>query len=135
MAEQADKTPDELEESPPQADSGAIPADELETILDQHHIWIESEGEEGKRADFERAVLLEAYFQGADLRGANFSQANLLGAELQNANLFRADLSNAPSTPRQSSKDKPAKRQSRRCPAYPGKYAGGRSQTGQNETR
>jgi len=95
MAERADKTPEELEQSPTESGPEIISPGELEEMLDHHRIWVESEGKDGQRADFQRAVLHDAYLQGADLRGANFCQANLLGAELQNANLQGADFSEA----------------------------------------
>ncbi len=95
MPEPADKTPEELEDSPPESGPRGIPPDELEEILDRHRLWLDSRGEEGERADFHRAILQDAYLQGADLRAANFHQASLQGAELQNANLHKADLSEA----------------------------------------
>lgn len=43
-------------------------ADNLKTILENHHKWLAGDGE---RADLERADLEGAYLEGADLRGAN----------------------------------------------------------------
>ena len=40
---------------------------QLKEILDQHQLWLDSDGEQGRRAD---------------LRGANLDGANLRGAEL-----------------------------------------------------
>jgi len=57
---------------------------ELQTILDQHKIWLEDRSK-GKRADF----------SDADLRGADLRWANLQGADLRRADLRRADLSKA----------------------------------------
>ena len=55
---------------------------DLEHILEQHRIWLRSDGSEGKRADL----------CGANLQGADLEDANLQGAKLLNANLQRADL-------------------------------------------
>ena len=68
---------------------------ELNTILDQHRLWIESDRKQGKRANLQNADLRVAYLQNADLRGANLQGANLWGANLQYANLQNANLWNA----------------------------------------
>ena len=73
----------------------AVTAAELEQLLRQHREWLDSKGSEGQRASFHRALLQDAYLQGADLRGVDFSQALMQGAEMQNANLYRANFSQA----------------------------------------
>ena len=70
-----------------------VPTEEVEECLRLHRERVESKGKEGERVSFYRAVLTDAYLQGADLRGADFSQAILQGAELKNANLFKANFS------------------------------------------
>ena len=50
---------------------------ELKEILDQHKLWLKSDGKEGKRADLRKA----------NLKGANLSKANLSGANLSKADL------------------------------------------------
>lgn len=70
---------------------------ELKKILKDHKRWLESEGQEGKRANLAHAKLKEAdlyaaclsrvNFQGADLQGADLAEADLYGADLQDANL------------------------------------------------
>jgi len=96
MTEQIDMPPEGDEDAPDgSAEPKAIPAAEVEQILNRHREWIESKGGEGEKANFHRAFLQDAYFQGGDLRGANFSEASLHLAELQNANLYRADLTQA----------------------------------------
>ena len=72
-----------------------VPTDQIEESLRQRRVWVESKGQDVTPASFHRAVLTDAYFQGADLRGADFSQAILQGVELQNANLFRANFAQA----------------------------------------
>ena len=80
-------------------------ATELKVILDQHKLWIEGDGVEGKRAtlqgadlegaDLEGAALQGAYLQGAYLAGANLRGTNLQDANLQGVYLQGADLQGA----------------------------------------
>ena len=58
---------------------------ELKEILAQHVLWLDSDGEQGRRA----------YLNRADLNGADLGGAILFEAELTRANLTRADLSGA----------------------------------------
>ena len=76
--------------------------DTLDKILDNHKLWLKTNGEEGERANLQEANLQEANLrwanlrwanlQGANLQGANLQEANLQGANLQEANLRWADL-------------------------------------------
>ena len=83
---------------------------ELNTILDQHRLWIESDRKQGTRAylrgadlqganlqgaNLQNADLRVAYLQNADLRGANLQGANLWDANLRGADLQGADLRGA----------------------------------------
>ena len=75
-------------------------ASKLKEILDQHKIWIESNGVQGKCADLENAYLCGANLINADLEGAilciaNLQGANLNGAKLTGANLYGASLRGA----------------------------------------
>jgi hypothetical protein len=85
-------------------------ASKLKEILDQHKLWIETNGAEGKRANLEggnlsgadlyradlyRADLYRADLTGADLTGASLEGADLRGANLERANLKRANLMGA----------------------------------------
>ena len=63
---------------------------ELNEILEQHLLWIESAGKLGTRA-----ILTGANLNGADLWCANLSDANLTGANLSGANLEYARLHGA----------------------------------------
>ena len=54
----------------------------LDKILDEHKKWLQSNGEEGLKADL----------RGADLREANLRRANLRGANLRGADLREADI-------------------------------------------
>ena len=72
-------------------------ASKLKEILDQHKIWIESNGVQGKCADLRGANLYcanltDAELYGADLWHANLEGANLEGADLRGANLSYANL-------------------------------------------
>ena len=77
-----------------------ISDDELNEILANHKLWIDSNSEYGNRADLRGANLSDANLRGADLSGADLSGANLRGADLsgadlRGANLYRADLHRA----------------------------------------
>ena len=84
----------------------------LSVILEKHKLWLDSNGENGERADLsnknlrganlfradlfranlERANLFRANLEEANLEEANLFRANLEGAKLEGANLFRANL-------------------------------------------
>ena len=73
---------------------------ELKDILDQHRLWLESDGKQGKLANLRDANLQGAYLRGtnlhgADIRGANLRYADLRVADLQGANLCGANLQGA----------------------------------------
>ena len=63
---------------------------ELDTVLEEHRLWLSTEGRSGQRAGLSGADL-----SGANLRGANLSRASLYGADLSGADLSGADLSGA----------------------------------------
>lgn len=89
-----------------------IDQETLASILKEHQLWLESGGENGKRADLygkdligmklgranlrranlRRANLRRAKLYGADLYGANLDGADLYEADLDEANLCRASL-------------------------------------------
>ena len=58
---------------------------EFAQALDQHRLWVESDGKEG----------IQGQFSGMDLTGADLTATNLQGADLQKVNLRGADLSMA----------------------------------------
>ena len=65
-------------------------ASELKEILEQHKLWLETNGVQGERAD-----LTRAYLRGANLEGADLRYANLTGADLRYVNLYYANLTDA----------------------------------------
>ena len=67
----------------------------LDKILDNHKLWLKTNGEEGEKADLSRANLSYADLSGANLSGADLSYADLSGANLSRANLSGANLSGA----------------------------------------
>ncbi|HGJ5874728.1 MAG TPA: pentapeptide repeat-containing protein [Arsenophonus apicola] len=69
--------------------------DELRKILDEHKVWVDSMGKNGRKANLWGANLIRADLQGADLQGANLWEANLIRADLQGANLQGANLQGA----------------------------------------
>ena len=87
-----------------------ITKEELKEILEQHKLWLRSNGKECKYADLSGADLSGADLSGADLAYANLAYANLTDAylyranlrcanlryaNLTNVNLYRADLTHA----------------------------------------
>ena len=68
---------------------------ELDKILDNHKLWLQTGGERGERANLSSADLRYANLRYADLRSANLSSANLRYANLRYADLSSADLSYA----------------------------------------
>ncbi|HDL7186388.1 TPA: pentapeptide repeat-containing protein [Yersinia enterocolitica] len=68
---------------------------DLNKILGEHKIWIESYRKNGSRADLRDANLCDANLRGADLCGANLCGANLCGANLCDADLRDANLCDA----------------------------------------
>ena len=78
---------EEQEKSDEEPELREIAPEELQEILAQHKKWIETEGEEGERAD-----LYNTNLQGANLRKANLRMASLQGANLIGANLIGAEL-------------------------------------------
>jgi len=79
--------------------------EELDQVLQQHELWVESGGVQGARADLSRINLSHAHLSGAQLSyadlscaqlaGANLTCADLSGAQLSGAWLYEADLSGA----------------------------------------
>jgi len=68
---------------------------ELDKILDDHKLWLSSDGEKGKRADLRYADLSSADLSYADLSSADLRYANLRSADLSYADLSSANLSSA----------------------------------------
>jgi uncharacterized protein YjbI with pentapeptide repeats len=65
---------------------------EVAEALDQHRLWVESNGKEGIRGDFAGANLSDADLTGVNLQGADLTKVNLRGADLSMANLRGANL-------------------------------------------
>src|SRR2546430_4474559 len=82
--------------------------DEIERMLAEHRLYLETEYHEGHRANFAstdlsgqdfsglnlRGIKMDrAVLRGADFTGTQLQRANLIGAVLQEARFDRADLS------------------------------------------
>ena len=67
----------------------------LKDILDQHKLWLETNGMQGQYAKLNGASLINANLKNADLNGASLYAANLTGANLTGANLKDANLKDA----------------------------------------
>ena len=67
-------------------------ASELKEILDQHKLWLETNGVQGERADLTRANLRDANLTRANLRDANLTRANLTGTILENKAEKKAEI-------------------------------------------
>jgi hypothetical protein len=63
---------------------------DINQIIEQHALWLDSDGEEGTRASLYGANLTRANLTRANLYGANLYGANLYGANLTHANLYGA---------------------------------------------
>ena len=72
-----------------------ISDDELNEILANHKLWIDSNSKYGNRANLRGAILNDADLHRADLRGANLNDANLNDANLNDADLRGANLNDA----------------------------------------
>ena len=87
-----------------------MPQHDIDELLHQHNLWIDSRKARGKRAylaganlaganlvgvNLERAYLGGANLAGANLEGAHLGGANLGGAHLEGAHLARANLGGA----------------------------------------
>ena len=70
-------------------------ASKLKEILDQHKLWIETNGVQGQRANLKGAFLYDAILYDANLTGANLTGANLYRANLPTVNFSGADLTGA----------------------------------------
>ena len=68
---------------------------DIQKVLEQHKIWINSLCKDGKQADLRQANLRYAKLSGVDLSGLDLRYANLIGADLRGANLSGANLSGA----------------------------------------
>ena len=68
---------------------------QLKEILARHQLWLDSDGEEGRRATLYRANLREANLREVNLTAAMLDEANLTGADLRGANLYGAYLFDA----------------------------------------
>src|ERR1700746_392189 len=84
--------------------------DEIERMLAEHRLYLETEYHQGPRANFAsvdltgrdfsglnlRGIKMDrAVLRGADFTGAHLQRANLIGAIAQGARFDRADLSGA----------------------------------------
>lgn len=77
-----------------------ISKEELKKILNEHKLWLESNGKKGKQADLSHIDLSHVNLSHVDLSHADLSyidlsNANLSNMDLTNANLFYANLSDA----------------------------------------
>ena len=68
---------------------------ELDKILENHKLWLKTNGEQGEKANLSYANLSSADLRSANLRSANLSSADLSYANLRSADLSSADLSYA----------------------------------------
>ena len=75
-------------------------AEELRKIVADHQVWLQTGGEDGRKADLrgfnlERLNLSNLNLRGADLRGARLAGARLDGADLWQGDLRGANLTDA----------------------------------------
>ena len=65
---------------------------ELDKIIDNHKLWLSSNGEKGEMANLRSANLRSANLRSANLRYADLRSADLRSADLRYADLRSADL-------------------------------------------
>src|SRR3984893_11832710 len=66
--------------------------DEIEQILAEHRLYLETEYHQGHRANFASADLSGQDFSGLNLRGIRMDRAVLSGADFTGTQLHRATL-------------------------------------------
>src|ERR1700738_1269353 len=66
--------------------------DEIERMLSEHRLYLETEYHEGHRANFSSADLAGRDFSGLNLRGIKMDRALLSGADFTGAHLQSANL-------------------------------------------
>lgn len=59
-------------------------------IIEHHELWLESDGQHGRRADFNGMNLSELCLSGRNLQGAVLSDLDLTGTNFTHVNLSRA---------------------------------------------
>jgi hypothetical protein len=69
-----------------------LSSDEIERMLAEHRLYLETEYHQGHRANFASADLSGRDFSGRDLRGIQMDRAMLRGADFSGANLRGANL-------------------------------------------
>src|SRR5215510_15616995 len=69
-----------------------LSGDEIEQILADHRLYLETEWRQGHRANFASADLSGEDFSGLNLRGIKMDRAVLRGADFTGAHLQRANL-------------------------------------------
>ena len=65
----------------------------IKQIIEEHSLWLATNGKEGSCANFTGANLVGANFTDANLAGANFIGANPVAANFTDANLLEQTLS------------------------------------------
>ena len=68
---------------------------ELNRVLDQHKLWLESNDNKGKRADLFGADLTGTYLSGAYLSCADLSGADLSDSILNSKQMFNAKVNHS----------------------------------------
>ena len=69
--------------------------EQLNEVLKQHKVWLDSDGKEGKRAVLRYTDLTCVDLTGSDLTGADLTGADLSGLNLRYTNLSDVDLTGA----------------------------------------
>lgn len=64
----------------------------IKDVLEQHKIWLDSHGKEGKKAIFKYILTIGFNLQNADLSGSDLKNVDLSVADLSDADLRGANL-------------------------------------------
>ena len=69
--------------------------EELDSILADHKLWLESERTKGKQADLRETYLRGFKMDGADMREADMRESELCGTNLVGASMYKAKMDGA----------------------------------------
>tara|TARA_R110002020_G_scaffold275175_1_gene490394 strand:+ start:398 stop:778 length:381 start_codon:yes stop_codon:yes gene_type:complete len=67
-------------------------------LLNQHQLWLESQGKEGHRFDFSKECLTDANFSSASMDYCNFDSAQLTGSNYHSAFMIECNMQNITAT-------------------------------------
>ena len=67
---------------------------ELDQIIENHKLWLESNGNQGKQANLDGETLNYLNLQNADLKSCTFEKSNLQHANLNSSRTWKTSFQN-----------------------------------------